>query len=51
MTKKDARLDEVLKHLQDEGEDVDEYSLDDERLADGMGDEGDMSQGDEGELP
>lgn len=43
-------VQQVMEQLAAQGEDVAEYDHDDPRFAD-QGAEGDMSEGDEGELP
>lgn len=48
--KGNVRLDEVLKQLEADGESVEEFDHDDPRL-EGAEPEGDMSAGEEGELP
>lgn len=47
---KNDQLQMVLDQLKEEGENVEEFDHDDPRLED-QGEEGDMTEGDEGELP
>lgn len=47
---KNEQLQQVLDQMKEEGESVEEFDHDDERFED-QGPEGDMSEGDEGELP
>lgn len=50
MTDREERIAAVKEELEAQGESVEEFDHDDPRFED-QGEEGDMSEGDEGELP